>query len=412
MKLAVILILLLSSCFNFLLEYLNYKNRNAPIPDNVKDIYDEETYKKRSAYDMENLRLGIISGICGVLLSAAFLIFNVHSQLFDYICGYTANAYLQAFFMLGVPALLGLALSTAFGAVDTFKIEAKYGFNRSSVKTFIADTIKNLIIGVVVFGGLLSFFIFLYDTIGYTGLAIFFVTLGALVFVLAAISPYINRIFYKFTPLEDGSLKEKINALAERNGYPLKKVYVVNASKRTTKLNAFFSGMGKTKTVGLFDTLVEKLDEDEVVAVLAHEIGHSKRKHIQRRIPFTVLQFVPLIIILFLLIGYEPISLAFGFSGLNIAFGLNICIGLISPVLIILRIPGSIVSRKHEFEADSFEVENAGMGPAVSAMKRIARENFNNLTPHPFVVYATHSHPTVSNRIHAMERSGTAQVAV
>ncbi|MCL1912486.1 MAG: M48 family metalloprotease [Eubacteriaceae bacterium] len=180
----------------------------------------------------------------------------------------------------------------------------------------------------------------------------------------------------------------KIDAIAERHKYPLKKIYIINASKRTTKLNAFFSGIGKTKTIGIFDNLLDKMSEDEVVAILAHEIGHAKGKHMLRRLPLMILQFLPLLSILALLIGCEPLSLAFGFSETNIAFELETGLGLLSPAMIVLQMLGNIQSRKHEYEADAFEVSSEGAAPSISAMKKLVRENFSNLTPHPFVVFA------------------------
>ncbi|MCL1912485.1 MAG: hypothetical protein FWG10_01045 [Eubacteriaceae bacterium] len=210
MKVIVILLLFAAPSFNFLIKYLNYKNRNAPIPGNVQDIYDADTYQQRSAYDMENLRLGVIAGICRLLLMSVFLIFNLHSLLHSLISKYTAHATVQACFMLGIPALAGFVASIVFNAVGTFMIEAKYGFNKTTIKTFIGDTAKNLIFRVVTFCSALALFLYLYSLIGNKGFIVVFLALALLVVLATALSPYLMRISYQFTPLPEGPLMNKL----------------------------------------------------------------------------------------------------------------------------------------------------------------------------------------------------------
>jgi len=403
-KIAVILILVAMQLFDFLLKYLNYRNRNAPIPESVKDIYDAETYAKRSAYDMEHVRLGIVSGICSLAFSVAILAFNVHSGFFNFIGRYTDNIYLQVYFMFTIVWLIGLPLDTIFGAIGTFKIEAKYGFNKSSVGTFIADIIKDAILSGVIIGlGLMSLFMLLHGILG-NGVFIAFIFVAlALMIVFMLLSPVLIRVFNKLTPLEDGPLKERVMALSREADFPVRRVFSVDGSKRTTKSNAFLTGFSKSRTIGLYDNLINDFTEDEIIYVLGHEIGHAKKKHILRRMPLICLNFLPVLALAFFVVNMEAISLAFGFYELNVAFGLFIGIVLSGPIMLVLQWPSNVLSRKHEYEADAFGVQFTGSEAGVSAMKKLGRLNFANLTPHPFVVSVGYSHPPLCKRIEAME---------
>jgi len=212
------------------------------------------------------------------------------------------------------------------------------------------------------------------------------------------------RIFYKLTPLEEGSLKEKVKALSEKTGYKFKAIYVVDASKKSTKLNAFASGYGKTKTIGLYDTLIEKMSEDEVIAVLAHEIGHAKKRHILISAPLSFLTIAILMLAAYFVVTLPSVSMAFGFSDVNIAFAMYVLFILISPLMILMQIPSAALSRKHEYEADAIGKELAGSAAMVSSLKTLYRESYGNLTPHPFVVMMEYSHPPLTDRLRAIER--------
>ena len=403
-KLAVILILVAMQLFDFFLKYLNYRHRHTPLPENVKDIFDPETYAKRNAYEMEHVRLSIVSGLCNLGLTVAILAFNLHSGLFEFIGRFTGNMYLQVYFMFAVVWLIGLPVSATFDAIGTFKIEAKYGFNKSSVGTFLCDILKGAIVGGVIIGlGLLSLFLFLHGILG-NGVFIAFIFVAAVfVIIMMFLSPLLIRIFNKLTPLEDGPLKDRVMALSREAEFPIKRIYVVDGSRRTTKSNAFLVGLGKSRTVGLYDNLINDFTEDEVIFVLAHEIGHAKKKHMRRRLPLIFLNFLPILALAFFVVNAEGISLAFGFNELNVAFGLFICMILAGPVIMLLQWPSNTLSRIHEYEGDAFGVQFTGSEPGISAMKKLGRLNFANLTPHPFVVRIGYSHPPLSDRIAAME---------
>jgi STE24 endopeptidase len=390
----------------FFLRYLNYRNRNAPIPENVKDVYDAETYKKRNDYEMENTKFGVISGLTGLVLSCVFLILNVHSWLFEYIdiAESAWSVYLRTYFMFGMIAVINLIVDTAFGAYDTFKIEAKYGFNKATVGTFIGDIVKRTLIMVIVFGGLMTAFMAIYNAVDNWVFLIFIAILVVLVLIIMFFQPVFIKIFNKMTPMEDGTLKVKINELARKTGYPVKRIFVIDGSRRSTKMNAFCTGFGSNRTIALYDTLINKCSEEEVVAVLAHEIGHAKLHHIPKLMLSMVLQFLPFIALAYFIVGQVYVSEAFGFAGLNVGFGLFISMTLITPIMLLLSVPRSYFSRKYEYEADAYAAKHAGKLYGITALKKIYGDAYANLTPHPFVVQVMYSHPTVSQRVTAINK--------
>lgn len=402
MRLLILGIYLVTTAFGFFLAFLTYSRRNAALPDNVRDVFDEEGYNKNQAYKMEGLRFSTIVGIIGTVVSLLILLFNVHHRLYDFILGHTTNRYLTGFFILGVPIIVGMVIDQLLGIYDTFVIEEKYGFNKTTPATYIIDFFKNLLIGGIIGGGLLALFLFLHNALGYWVFLAFFFIIVAFQLFMRFISPLMIRIFYKLTPLEDGSLKDKIQAMAEKTGYTFKGIYMVDASKRSTKLNAFAAGFGKTKTIGLFDTLVEKMTEDEVISVLAHEIGHAKRGHIIKSTPLSLLTMGIVLGAAYFIVSQPAVSQAFGFADANIAFGIYVLFIMITPLMVILQIPATALSRKFEYEADGFSRDLAGKDVAVSALKTLYRESFGNLTPHPLVVMLEHSHPPLTDRVRAI----------
>ncbi|MCL2361148.1 MAG: M48 family metallopeptidase [Defluviitaleaceae bacterium] len=401
MKLIIIGIFLLMELFGFFLEYLNFKNRNAPLPENVKDVFDAETYAKKRAYEMENLRLNIISGICGLGVMLAVLAYNLHNFFFELLN--IESMYLRVYFMFVMVALISLPLSILFGAIKTFKIEARYGFNKSTVGTFIGDIAKSqLIMGVLVLG-LISLFMLLHGALGNWVFLIFFFVLVAVMLFIVFFAHFFSRIFNKFTPIEEGSLKEKIDALAAKTKFPVKRVYSMDASRRSTKLNAYFTGFGRNRTIVLYDTLIETMNEDEVISVLAHEIGHAKKRHVLVSMPMAFGIMALLLLGAFFVVNQVPISTAFGFGELNIAFNIFVLMIFASPVMMLLQIPRCWISRKFEYAADAYEVSHTSKTTAISALKKLYREDYGNLTPHPLVVLIRHSHPTLTQRISAIE---------
>ena len=345
-----------------------------------------------------------MTGLISTKIMFAFLYFNFHHTLYEFISRHTINIYLTGMYILFVPIIIDGFVGMILDIYDTFVIEEKYGFNKTTVKTFVLDIVKGLLLLVVIAGGLLSLFLFLHEQLGDMVFAVFFFVLLSLRLIISFLAPFFMRIFNKLTPLEEGALKEKIEALAKKHGYKLKGIYKVDASRRSTKLNAFAAGFGKTKTIGLFDTLLEKMNDDEIIGVLAHEIGHAKFKHILKSTPLSLLSFAIMLTAAYFIVTMPEVSMAFGFSDANLVFGIYVLFIMLSPVSLVLGIPASALSRKFEFEADAFEKEQVGKEVAISVMKKLCRENLGNLTPHPFVVMMEYSHPTVSQRIAAFER--------
>ena len=403
MRILIITIFLVTTAFGFFLEYLTYSYRNKPVPENVRDVFDEETYKKNQAYSMENLRYSIITGVIGTVITLLLMLFNVHHILYEYISNYSGNIYITSMFILGVPLVVTGIISWLLSIYSTFGIEAKYGFNKTTPLTFVLDFLKMSLLILIIMIGLFSLFLLLYENLGDMVFVAFFFVLVAFQLFMTFISPFLIRIMNKLTPLEDGELKEKIESMASRTGYKLKGIYMVDASRRSTKLNAFATGFGKTKTIGLYDTLVEKLTTDEIVSILAHEIGHAKKHHIIKSTPLAFIQMVVCLIAAYFIMTMPEASQAFGFADVNMAFGLFVMTILISPLLVVLQIPSNALSRKFEYEADAFEKELSGKEVPVSALKKLYRESYGNLTPHPFVVMMEYSHPTLTQRVAAFE---------
>lgn len=300
--------------------------------------------------------------------------------------------------------ILKSLLDIPFSYIKNFRIEEKYGFNKTTKKTFVLDLVKSLVMMIVLGGGILYVLLTLYlqsdNFILYTWLFLIVI----MVFVNILYTRIFIRIFNKLTPLPDGELKDKIMEFAQKTGTSIKSISVMDASRRTRKLNAFFSGFGKFKSIVLFDNLIEKLKSDEIVAVLAHEIGHGKHKDTVRNLFLALAQMGVMLVLLQLFLSWEALSVSFGFESVNIGFGLILFSVFLSPIDILLDIPLSALSRWAEYRADGYAKEH-GYGTAmISALKRLAQENFANLTPHPLMVKMTYSHPPISQRINALQK--------
>jgi STE24 endopeptidase len=390
--------------FKLWLSILNYNNRTSPIPKIVNDVYDKEEYNKWLQYSMENYRFSLIESVFEVVLRLILLLSGLFIVFKDISEGISNNLSIQTLIFIGIYFLISYFFDIFFSYYAKFSIEERYGFNKSTKKTFIIDQFKGLLLTIIFGGGLVYLLFTLYDEVGNW----FFITAWAsLVAIVLFVSMFyvklIVPLFNKLRPLEDGELKDKINAFGNKVGYEVTKISVIDASKRSTKLNAYFSGLGKMKQVVLYDTLIEKMSPDEIVAVLAHEIGHSKHKHIYSGIiQSSVMISVNLGVLLFTLKS-PVLSTAFGFEDAHFGFGLIIFGVLLSPISIIIGAITSGISRKHEYQADKYAVDNGYKVPMINALKILSKENFSNLTPHPLYVKLTYSHPPVADRLQAIE---------
>jgi len=388
------------------LSRLNYRHRHQPIPDNVADIYDADSYQKWLDYTMETHRLSMLVKIVNTLLLLTFLLLGIFPALAGFAGNFTGHTILQTLLFLGFYSLIHYVLNIGFDWYSTFHIEERYGFNKSTVKTFLLDQVKSMGLSLVLGGGILYILLTLYLRAGSRFILYAWLFAMALSLTVNLLNTRVFvRIFNKLSPLPDGELKEEIRTLAEKTGYGVKKISVIDASKRSARLNAFFSGFGRFKHIVLYDTLLEKCDTDEIVSVLAHEIGHAKHKDVLQNFFISMVQVSAALAVLSFFLASDSMARAFGFPEVHLGFAMILFGILMEPFGVLLGIPLSALSRRAEYRADRFAAEVSDPEAMVGALKVLARENFANLTPHPLVVKMTYSHPPISQRISAIRRN-------
>lgn len=395
----------LSFVFDMWLSILNYLNRKAFIPEEVQDVYDPDKYKKWQEYYMESSKFSLIMKTINVIVFLSLLIFGGFVLFNDVAVTLSNNARIQVLIFIGLYYIVSLIIGLYPSYYDTFVIEEKYGFNKTTKKTFIVDKIKGFFLTIIFGGGLIYLLLVIND---YAGKLFFIYAWVALVIIILLVNilyiPLIVPLFNKLKPLEDGEVKEAIQEFSANVGYEVTKISVIDASKRSSKLNAYFSGFGHFKKVVLYDTLLEKMSTEQIVAVLAHEIGHSKHKHIIFNLAQSVLMMLLYIGVFVLVLQNDVFSTAFGFESANFGFSIILFTVLLEPVTILLGLLTSTLSRKHEYQADYFASSKFSKHHMEQALKVLARENFANLTPHPMFVKLKYSHPPIVNRIREIRK--------
>jgi STE24 endopeptidase len=399
----VIAIVIFNYVLGRILEYLNSTRYNDPLPQEIKDVYNEEQYKKSQKYKYVNYRFSIITSTFSVLVILAMFIFKGFAFVDNIARDYTSHPILLALIFFGIIMLASDLIHTPFSVYDVFVIEEKFGFNKTTVKTFILDKLKGWLLGAIIGGGILSLVIWFYQlTTNYFWLiAWIFISLFS-IFMTMFYSTLIVPLFNKQTPLEEGELRDKIMALSEKIGFKLKNIYVIDGSKRSTKANAYFSGLGAKKRIVLYDTLITDLKPDEILAVLAHEIGHYRKKHTLTGTILSIIQSGILLYIFSLFVGNPLLSEALGVTETSFHIALITFGFLYSPISTVLGMLFNIISRKHEYQADRFAGEKFNPGSLIDALKRLSGKNLSNLTPHPAYVWINYSHPTLLQRIRAL----------
>jgi len=382
------------------LDYLNAKHYNDDLPTELQDVYDVEEYKKSQAYKLTNHKFGNISSLFSILLTLGFLFFDGFKIVDDYARTFTDNNILIALIFFGIIMIGSDIITTPFSYYQTFVIEEKFGFNKSTKKLFLVDKIKGWLMSAVLGGGILSLIIWFCEFSG----SDFWLYAWALVAVFSLFmnmfyAKLIVPLFNKQTPLEEGSLRDKIAAYADKAGFQLDNVFVIDGSKRSTKANAYFSGFGNQKRITLYDTLINDLGEDEIVAVLAHEVGHYKRKHIIYNLFLSTALTGFTLWLLSLFITSPILSEALGvqipsFHIGMIAFGL-----LYSPISQITGLFMNSLSRKFEYQADNYAKETHNSDDLISSLKKLSKNSLSNLTPHAWYVWFHYSHPSLLQRI-------------
>ena len=397
--------------FDFVLErYLDYLNTTRwsnQLPDEVKGIYDEEKYSKQQAYSKTNHRFGMLTSSFSFLL----IMFMISLQGFALVNGWaisiSASPIWSALVFFGILMLASDILTTPFDLYSTFIIEEKYGFNKTTAKTYVLDKIKGWLLGAIIGGGLLALIIFIYLKTGsFFWIYVWLVVSGFSLFMAMFYSSLIVPLFNKQTPLEDGELKQAINNFATKVGFKLDNIFVIDGSKRSTKANAYFTGLGSKKRIVLYDTLINDMEIPELVAVLAHEIGHYKKKHIIWSLIIGIIQTGIMLFIFSLLIDSPALSAALGVEQPSFHIGL-IAFGILySPLSMLIGMGMNIFSRKNEYEADAFAAKNYEGEPLASALKKLSVRNLSNLRPHPAYVFFHYSHPTLLQRLKALKKLG------
>jgi len=400
--LSIILFFILSGyLLNLIIELLNLKRVKTQLPEEFKNIYNQNEYEKSQKYTKEKTKFALFIATIETLILIPFIVFGGFNFLDKIIRQFKFNDIISGVFFSLLLIILISLLKLPFSAYSTFIIEEKYGFNRTSVKTFIIDIIKSflllLIIGVPVLALILWFFEF-FGSLAW--LYVWgFVSLFQ-IFMLFISPVIIMPLFNKYTPLEDGDLKTEIEEYADNQNFKLKGIYKMDGSKRSSKSNAFFTGFGKFKRIVLFDTLIEKQSKDELLSILAHEMGHYKLKHIYKIMFISFAETGLLLFILSIFLKNEYLFEAFRMEHISVYASLVFFGFLYAPVSEIIGILSNIISRKYEYQADNYAVRTIGKSNAfISAMKKLSVDNLTNLTPHPLKVFIEYSHPPVLKRI-------------
>ncbi len=387
--------------YELALHLVRLKSVRNPVPENVADVYDPETYRKWKEYHGEKNKLAVITSTVSYGISMLLMGLNVYAAF----AGFFPNT--QPVQMLAVLLLSALSdlLLIPFSWYDTMHIEEKYGFNRSTGKTFFLDQVKSFVISFMLTAMIGGFLIWIHQALGDLMIVVFAGVLMLIALLFAFLYPVFSKIFNKFTPLEDGELKDRLTALLEKHGYHVRGIRVMDASRRTTKSNAYFTGFGKMKTIVLYDTLLSQMTPDEICAVFAHEMGHGLHHDTLRNQCFTFLQMLFLGVLAWLTLSSGGIYPFFGFGELNYGFAMILIMSVeFALIASLFSIVVSYFSRRAEFRADAQAAEE-GFGDAlISGLKKLARENLADLSPSPLLVKLTYSHPPLSERIAAIEK--------
>ncbi|MFY0630802.1 MAG: M48 family metallopeptidase [Flavobacteriaceae bacterium] len=400
-----IAILVVSFLIDKILDTANAKHYDDAIPEELNDVYEAEEYQKSQSYKKTNHRFGNLTSLFSIALTIGFFFLDGFAWVDEFARNYSENSIVIALIFFGVIMIGSDILTSPFSYYKTFVIEERFGFNKTTKKTFVFDKIKGWIMTAIVGGGILALIVWFYQITGKD----FWLYVWGLVAVFSVFmnmfySKLIVPLFNKQTPLEDGELKDAITKYATSVGFTLNNIFVIDGSKRSTKANAYFSGFGSQKRVTLFDTLINDLETDEIVAVLAHEIGHYKKNHIIFNLVASILLTGFTLFILSLFINTPILSEALGVSIPSFHIGL-IAFGILySPISEITGLCMNVFSRKFEYQADNYAKETFSGEPLVTSLKKLSKNSLSNLTPHPAYVFVHYSHPTLLQRVQNLKQ--------
>jgi len=397
-------ILSLDFIYSKILEYLNIKDMKEELPKDVQDIYDEEKYKKSIAYAKTNSKFDLLTSTFSFLLSFSLIATGFFGWLDFEVRGMVDSPIFTPLAFFGLLFIASDILNIPFQLYGTFVIEERFGFNKTTGKTFVIDKLKGYLLTGIIGGLILYILLNLMNVFGSNFWLYFWAVISAFtLFMNMFYTSLILPLFNKLTPLEEGDLKEAIQAYSKKVNFPLDNIFVIDGSKRSNKSNAFFSGIGKKKKIVLYDTLIKNHSKEELVAVLAHEVGHFKKKHIITGYLLSILQVGFTLFIMSLIIFNANVSEAMGGNQLAVHLNLLAFGILYTPISHFVGIFMNMLSRKNEFEADAYAKETYDGNFLQQALKKLSVDNLSNLFPHPAYVFINYSHPPLLKRLEAMK---------
>lgn len=395
----IVAIIIIDFILDEALDALNAKHFDDPVPAELNDVYNQEEYEKSQRYKKENYKFGVFASTFSLLLMLGFLFFDGFAYVDSISRSLAENEILIALIFFGIIMFASDLLTLPFSWYSTFVIEEKYGFNKTTKSTFLTDKLKSWGLTIIVGGGILALIVWFYQMAGenfwwYAWILVTIFTLIVNMFYAKLIVP----LFNKQSPLPEGSLRTKIEDYAREVGFKLENIFVIDGSKRSTKANAYFSGFGSEKRITLYDTLVNDLEEEEIVSVLAHEVGHYKKKHVFANIAAAIITTGFTLWLLSIFVGNPLLSKALGVAQPNFHIGL-IAFGILySPISEVTGLLMNYLSRKFEYQADNFAKNTYDGGALISSLKKLSKTSLSNLTPHKAYVFMHYSHPTLLQR--------------
>jgi len=400
----ILLALIIEYAIGLAADVLNLRSVRSELPAELEGVYQPEEYRRSQEYMRTNTRFGFVTSTFSLVVLLSFWFAGGFNYLDQIVRSWGFVPIVNGLFYIGI-LLAGYGLlMLPFNVYGTFVIEERFGFNKTTRRTFVLDLIKDLGLAAVIGGALLSGLLALFQYAGYYAWILCWVGFIAFSLILQYVAPtWIMPLFNRFSPLQPGELREAILDYARSVDFPVKNVFVMDGSRRSTKSNAFFTGFGRNKRIALFDTLIEKHTVPELVAVLAHEIGHHKKKHILQGTIINILHAGLLFFLLSIFLESPGLYEAFYMQQPSIYSGLLFFGLLYTPLEMVLSVGMHVLSRKNEYEADRFAAETTGHPQeVVEALKKLHAGNLSNLTPHPFYVFLNYSHPPLLERVRAI----------
>ncbi len=387
------------------LDYLNQGTANKPLDSRIAHLYSDGERNRSVAYSAEKSRFGFWSASFSTVVMVFALSYGWFAKLDEFVRDRFENEIVVSLAFIALLSVISWWLNLPFQLYSIFKIEAKYGFNKMTLATFISDTIKGTLVASIFGGGLLAVVLWLYQNLEDNFWIAAWLVLSAFsLFMFMFGTTLILPLFNKLKPLDSGELRSEIEKYCDSQGYSIGRLFVMDGSKRSTKANAFFSGLGRSKTIVLFDTLIEKLTTKEIVAVLAHEIGHYKKRHTLSMFLFSLVQSFAIFGLLGWLLSYPELSTALGAQEPSFHLSALTFFILFTPLSMLLGLINNSWSRHNEFEADTFARETYEVAPMRAALEKISTDSLANLSPHPLYVAFNYTHPTLLQRIENIEK--------